>query len=119
MEKIFVACVGCCCGQKWLLVVTNFEELLVDETEEDVVELVINGWTSVTRFFDKNTDWFGLVEMDFSFVDISFVAEIVTLLNVWIFGEVVPGGIKVNNDEEEEFEGFVTVVVLLCCGLRM
>jgi hypothetical protein len=59
-----------------------------------------------------------LLEEDLSVVDISFVDDIVTLFNVWIFGDVVPGGINVNKDEEE-FEGFVTVGVLLCWGPNM
>ncbi len=118
IEKIFVACVGCCGCQKWLLVVTNFDAFVV---VDDEVEFVINGCTNVTRFFDKKTDWFELVEEDLSIVDISFVDDIVTLFNVWIFGEVVPGGIKVNkDDDEEELGGFVTVVVvLLCWGFNM
>lgn len=131
IEKIFVAWV-CCCGgcQKWLLVVvTNFDELFVvddddvdddDEDEDDVdEEFVINGCTSVTRFFDKNTDWLELVEEVLSVVDISFVDDIVTLFNVWILGDVVPGGINVNNDDDVVFDGLFTVVVLLCWGFNI
>ncbi len=83
---------------------------------------MINGWTSVTRFFDKKTDWLEFVDEDLSevVVDISFVDDIVTLFNVWIFGDVVPGGINVtNDDDEEEFGSLFTVVVLLCWGFNI
>jgi hypothetical protein len=90
------------------------------------VEFVINGCTSVRRFFDKKTDWFEFVEEDLSVNDKSFVDDKVTLFNVWIFGVdvVVPdddGGINVNNDDDVQFgsvEGLFTVVVLLCWGFR-
>lgn len=66
---------------------TVFVEDKVDE------ELVMIGWKSVKRFFGKNDDCLELIE-SWLFVR-SFVEEI----NVWIFGEVVPGGINVTNGE--------------------
>jgi hypothetical protein len=55
--------------------------------------------------------------------DISLVEEMVTLFNVWIFGDVVPGGISVTNGDDEvelgRICGLLTVVVLLCCGFSM
>ena len=53
----------------------------------------------------------------------SFVEAIVTVFNVWIFGDVVPGGINVTNDDVGvEFDGICclfTVVVLLCWGFSI
>lgn len=65
--------------------------------------VVINGGTNVTRFFDKNDDD-DVVDVDVVglelfcswFVVKSFVDDI----NVWIFGDVVPGGISVTNGDE-------------------
>lgn len=87
--------------------------------------MVINGCTSVTRFFDRNTDWLVLVDDNLSLADErSLVDDIVTLFNVWILGEVVPGGgINVNNDDDDvelvSICCLFTVVVLLCWGFNI
>ena len=97
--------------------ITNFGDEFVVVDDDDVI-----GCTNVKRFFDKKTDWLELFVEDLSIVDISFVDDIVTLFNVWILGEVVPGGINVNNDDDVEFgsvEDLFTVVVLLCWGFNM
>lgn len=142
--QIFVACGCCCCGcQKLLFVVDEFGFCWITNlgvtlfvcfplfdgfvVVDDEVAFVINGCTSVTRFFDRKTDWFGFVDDNLSVVvfvvDISFVDEIVTLFNVWILGEVVPGGINVNKDDEDvelvKICCLFTGVVLLCWGLNI
>lgn len=81
--------------------ITNFgvTELLV------VIDgLVINGGTNVTRLFDRNgdDDDVVVVAVDLElfcswFVVKSFVDDDI---NVWIFGDVVPGGISVTNGDE-------------------
>ncbi len=85
--------------------VTEFD----DDDDEDDEELVINGWTSVKRFFDKNDD---CLELWWSWLfDKSFVDDI----NVWIFGDVVPGGINVTNDDDDDD----VPVELFCWGLSI
>lgn len=80
---------------------TVFVEDKVDE------ELVMIGWKSVKRFFGKNADDFELME---SWLLVrSFVDDI----NVWIFGDVVPGGINVTNGE------LGVPVALVCWGLNI
>ncbi len=85
--------------------ITNFgvTEFVTDDDEE----FVINGWTNVKRFFDKNAD---CLELFWSkLLDKSFVADI----NVWIFGDVVPGGINVTKDDDD------VPVELFCWGFSM
>lgn len=80
---------------------TVFVEDKVDE------ELVMIGWKSVKRFFGKNGDGFELSE---SWLLVrSFDDDI----RVWIFGDVVPGGINVTNGEVG------VPAALVCWGLNI
>lgn len=105
IEMIFVEF---CCGQ-----IVEFEFCWITNFDGTVVAFVVvvvdddGGFViNVTRFFVKKTDGFVFVNDDvliersvadeFEFVLNSLFVEIVTLFNVWIFGDVVPGGINVN-----------------------
>lgn len=96
---------------------------------DDEFGVVIKGCTKVTRFFERNNDWLGF-DMDAAFAWISLTPDrslfdaIVTLFNVWILGDVVPGEIRLRTDDEgdvalERIDCLFTVVVLVCVGLRI
>ncbi len=69
--------------------------------------LVINGWTSVKRFFDKNDD---CLELVWSWL---FDRSLAEDIKVWIFGDVVPGGINVTKGDDD------VPVEFVCWGLRI
>lgn len=109
--RIFV--VGCCdqIFDAEFCWITNFgvTALVVDVADDDD-EFVIIGWTSVTRFLDKNEDCFILLWS--LLVDKSLVDDI----KVWILGDVVPGGINVSNDDDDVD---AVPVELACWGLNI
>lgn len=102
--RIFVF--GCCDqifdGEFCCITNLGAAEFVVDEEE-----FVITGWKSVTRFFAKNDDCFAFWWSEL------FVKSFVDDINVWIFGDVVPGGINVTNEGDGE------PVELVCCGLNI
>jgi hypothetical protein len=107
--RIFV--VGCCdqIFDVEFCWITNF-----GVTELDDEAFVTNGWTSVKRLLDKNDEC-----LEFFWSLLWFERSFVDDINVWIFGDVVPGGINVTNDDEEEEEEEDVPVELVCWGLSI
>lgn len=87
--------------------ITNFGGTQLEADDDDDDEFVIIGWTSVRRFLDKNGDRLELIE---SWL---LVKSLVEDIKVWIFGDVVPGGINVTNGEGD------VPVELLCWELNI
>lgn len=80
-------------------------------TEFDDEGFVTNGWTSVTRLLDTNGDC-----LEFFWSLLLFDRSLVDDIKVWIFGDVVPGGINVTNDDEDEED---VPVEFVCWGLNI